>query len=258
MSAVFLPDKHFFLVSSKEMHLISAQLARQYQVHIFVYTRYYKDGSCIILSNNDCWLQYHLSKGYLVPAPVPLELLQQDESFHIIPNDGLFSEAKHDLFQRYHSGQAVDYIVKNKHYVEVVCFAFASDNKNALNTIVNNLHGFKEFVSFFKDKMASLINYAELNKISLPTGMSGIPLSYLQDNFSDAKQSTEINKNSLSQRQLDVLYWVGKAKTAKEISTKLGLSHRTVESYLATLKMKMNASSKSELAEKSMILFNAH
>src|SRR5579863_2712693 len=106
MNKINLPKKHLFLESSSDIKLICYPLIHEYRINMFVYIRYYYDGSCIILSNNEHWLQYHLSKGYLVPAPVPLFLLQETESFHIIPSNGLFKEAKHYLIQRYQADQA--------------------------------------------------------------------------------------------------------------------------------------------------------
>lgn len=51
----------------------------------------------------------------------------------------------------------------------------------------------------------------------------------------------------LSKREMQCLFWCAKDKTAKKIADILGLSPRTIESYLITLKNKLNCSSKYEL-----------
>lgn len=45
--------------------------------------KYYLDDSCIMRSNNEDLMHYHLSKAYPVPAPIPLNLLEKQEAFNM-------------------------------------------------------------------------------------------------------------------------------------------------------------------------------
>lgn len=58
---------------------------------------------------------------------------------------------------------------------------------------------------------------------------------------------------SLSKREAEYLFHLIHGKTAKEIAQNLGVSPRTVESSINNIKLKIGATSKSELAQK---LFN--
>ena len=51
----------------------------------------------------------------------------------------------------------------------------------------------------------------------------------------------------LTKREIEVLRLTVKGYTAKKIARFLQLSHRTVEEYLANIKIKMGAASKSDL-----------
>lgn len=255
MNRIILPKNHYFLEASKDMRLVCQPLVEKIRMNMFVYSRYYHDGSCILLSNNEDWLQYHLSKGYLVPAPMPSHLLKSRLSYNIIPYDGPFSKAKHDLLQRYQCGQAVDYINKDRKYIEVACFAFWGNDQHALNVIVNNLDRFDQFLNIFKDAMKLTLDNADKHKIYLPENMMGINL---QDIHELTYQPNNATKTRLTQRQMDVLFLLTRGKTAKETAIKLGLSHRTIENHLANLKVKMNVSSRSELIEKSINLLERH
>jgi DNA-binding CsgD family transcriptional regulator len=61
-----------------------------------------------------------------------------------------------------------------------------------------------------------------------------------------------------TKREAEVLRLVVRGKTAKEIAIKLSLSPRTIETYLATIKIKTNSSTKSELIDKVMDYFIFH
>lgn len=53
-----------------------------------------------------------------------------------------------------------------------------------------------------------------------------------------------------SAREMEVIHWIVRGKTIREIAGILSLSPRTVESYFATVKRKANVYTKSELIEK--------
>lgn len=66
--------------------------------------------------------------------------------------------------------------------------------------------------------------------------------------------NTSYGEIKLSVRQAQCLFYVLRGKTNKHIAKILQLSNRTIESYLDTLKIKMNCSNKAELIEKSIDL----
>src|SRR5688572_8821586 len=58
----------------------------------------------------------------------------------------------------------------------------------------------------------------------------------------------------LSLRQQECLFFLLRGKTAKQIGQQLGLGHRTVESYLETIKIKLNCQNKCALIERAAAL----
>ncbi len=227
---------------------------------MFVYVKYYQDGSCIILCNNEDWLRYHLAKGYPVPAPIPLNLLEKKEAFHVISNGNQrFQQAKYDLMQKYNSDQAVDFIIKGNNFYEVICFAFPVGYQDAINAIVNNLDAFKQFTAHFKERAASLLDKAEENKVILPSHMTGIDFSLTMSQTIANEQTIQVQdrikaafNKTLSSRQVDVLYHTVKGKTANDTAIHMGLSRRTIEHYLVDIKNKIGVTSKSELIQVSI------
>lgn len=65
----------------------------------------------------------------------------------------------------------------------------------------------------------------------------------VQDKFDDL---------GLSHRESEVLFFLIRGKTAKEIARVVGLSNRTVEKHLDRIKNKLNCCSRSELIEKAL------
>lgn len=56
-----------------------------------------------------------------------------------------------------------------------------------------------------------------------------------------------IYNSKLSSRELDVLSYLSRGKTAKEIGMQLAISRRTVEHHIENIKIKTNCNSKAEL-----------
>jgi len=58
----------------------------------------------------------------------------------------------------------------------------------------------------------------------------------------------------LSQRKIDILYYLVIGMTAKQIATKLGISHRTIEHHIDNLRKHFSTQSRSELIAKALQL----
>jgi DNA-binding CsgD family transcriptional regulator len=66
----------------------------------------------------------------------------------------------------------------------------------------------------------------------------------------------EINGKYFSAREVDVIQWMVRGKTMREIGIELGLSKRTIESYVENIKTKMGVNTKSQLIQCVMSDFN--
>jgi len=63
-----------------------------------------------------------------------------------------------------------------------------------------------------------------------------------------------IYKNPLSARQKELLLWVGEGFTTKEIAEKMGISFRTVESYIVEIQNKMDVSNRQQAVTRAVSL----
>jgi len=70
-----------------------------------------------------------------------------------------------------------------------------------------------------------------------------------ENNIYTIFQDSPKNKNNLTKKQIDVLFFLSKNKTAKEIGRLLNVSHRSIEDRIERIKAKLNCYTRSELFE---------
>src|SRR3990167_5468010 len=255
MPSVKLPNNHFFLQVSNDLHALSRPLTARYGISQIVYGKYYPNGDCILLSNIGDWINHHLAHGYIAPAPIPAHLLIKEKAYHLIPNEGSFQQAKYDLLKKFNSGQSIDFIFKNKNYYEVFCYAFQSNCKDAVNVILNNFDSLNKFVDYFKKQSTLSRSLAQKHKITCPLSMLGI--NFENKNSQEYLDLPESNITSLlTARENQVLYHLTLGRTAKKIADIMHLSPRTIEQHIAKIKIKSNCNSKAELIEKVIMNFS--
>jgi len=87
-------------------------------------------------------------------------------------------------------------------------------------------------------------NVDKLNEVNMVVGTTGV------EHIKRYLLTLQRDKHQLSKRQVECLYYLTKGKTYRQIAQILGISNRTVEHYIDTIKAKMNCQNKSELIEK--------
>lgn len=140
-------------------------------------------------------------------------------------------------------------------------YHFASDvlDKQINQVYLSNIDILELFIKRFNEqvKESNELSKAYDFTFSLDQNSPG----YLIKNTNDLLVSQEIkekiiaelsgcNLSLLSLREKECLTWVIRGKTASEIAHILGLSKRTIESYMINIKNKLGAASKSELIGK--------
>lgn len=120
--------------------------------------------------------------------------------------------------------------------------------------IINDL---KDFSVYFLEKAKRIIEHAKTNaiKYNIPKTSENC-FSSLFTKHDDNKALVDVNKFCfstpygdvfLSRQELNCLRHLALGRSQESISEQLGLSRRTVESYLLNIKNKLNAESKEEL-----------
>jgi DNA-binding CsgD family transcriptional regulator len=94
------------------------------------------------------------------------------------------------------------------------------------------------------------------NSLDGPAAQVTLILRYVQEEISriSLKDEENIQKNPLSTRQKEVLLWVGEGLTSKGIGEILGISYRTVESYLEEIQQKLCVSNRQQAVTRAVSL----
>lgn len=262
MTHITLSDNHSFLAAGNDVANLLAPLSMRYGISQFVYGKYYENGKCILLSNYSRWVKHHLAHGYTAPAPIPPSLLKKSESFHLIPYDGPFHQARYDLINLFNTGDGVDFIFKNDDNYEVLCYGFPVDQRDGVNIILNNLDTFKRFSSYFKKEANTIIKSVDKHKIDMPLHMLGIDFKHNKETSNEASQplpweNENVLFQKLSKREWQCACLLIKGMTAKDIANELKLSFRTIEFYLHNLKYRLHCKNKTELILKLVCILES-
>ena len=172
-------------------------------------------------------------------------------------SDGSFKSVIDTAWQKYKINFSVNLQEKTADGIEAFGFATAHKNDHSDGILLNELDLLRAFTKSFRQQNQKLFGLLEDNQVDLSP--------YLGEKFYRGQaEQTSKNSRALFLRQLGVSPHVDLSKREKEIlqfmlhgypvsyvAMQLGLSDRTVESYILSLKNKLNCSVKLELIEKA-------
>jgi len=234
----------------------------------FHYIKSFMNGSRISLSNNENWVKhYYDNQYYHSPAidKTPKNNTNGNYFWDRMPNSLIFQVLK----KKFDIANGITLVRKNKTSCDFYYFAARVENTKIYDIYLNHFQLLERFIFYFLDKASHVIKSAEQHPIILP-GILPSSHESLQNSKDDllspsapsiknfVEQTTirqyrfHENKHDfqLSAQQFECVSRLLEGKNIKDISRELGLSPRTVENYIFTVKEKMNCSRKIDLITK--------
>ena len=149
-------------------------------------------------------------------------------------------------------------IANNKHVVDKKIYIIKEEN--GMRNDGEEIHTLSIKMPWYgvENNVVGLFGFSiDLGKEPLADSLQKIAeLGYLNAGISiENTIGSEINNVYLSKRQMTCARLLLSGKTAKEIAISMHISHRTVESYMETLKLKLNCHNKTELILKLAEIF---
>lgn len=135
-------------------------------------------------------------------------------------------------------------------YLEVSSFCSKMLDHSLMHNCINHLDSLKKFITYFKTKAGDLIDTSDSNKLSYfqeiyePVDLNTPFLP--KANLDIFLEKIKLNKfylgkgNHLSKREMECISCLSQGKSLKETATAMGISPRTVETYLNTAKTKID------------------
>ncbi len=143
--------------------------------------------------------------------------------------------------------------------VEVFTFARKKNQPVDPNFYLNNLESFLHFLSYFQAKIAGSNYYTSRHKYAFGDTFGKLFINYDDSSCLPMNQNSTENQRivltttlgdvTLSKREGECLRLLSLGKTAKEIGRVIGLSHRTIESYIGNIRQKTGLHTRSDLVE---------
>ncbi len=237
-----------YFKAAKELQKICKPLFENFNLNYFNYVRVYPDNTYITLMTDPDWFLHYFEKEYnLVGAE------SSTTGFYLwkdyMPKNALKDAA--ELFN-HHDGIAI--LNDHKLFLEVVEFAAASKDKEIYDFYLNNLEILNNFVFYFKEQAAHLIQEALTERFSIPQKMDGEQLQ--KEPYDDLIAKIKAKKIHLtlkdrevhvSAREYECLLLLAEGKAIKEIASDLNISPRTVEEHIINAKNKTDCSTRKQL-----------
>lgn len=239
---------------------LSEPFLSNFGLNTFIYGRIFYDGRYVFFTNNIDWAKNWYQNIYTIEN-TSLHGFLQNVPLGEKPGYHLWSSISHaDKIEQAHHrfGLWYGFDIHYRLTDSIEGWSFSTNsmnqwkNQNKLNDFyLNNINIFHRFQLYFKEKLGSVIEIKDRNKIANFKEISDInfksflPIeekemkdffsSYLKKGYSIP---TLYGKIHLSKRELECLLCFSQGKTAKEIGRSLNISPRTVETYLLNIKQK--------------------
>lgn len=256
-----LTPKHYSLTIKNDVATICEPL-RRFGVTYFSHARVFHDKTVYALTNNVDSYYNHFKKQYPMDRPIPRKLF--GEKFHYLPfldSDDICYNQLREYREMYNADNPIYFVENYESYTDLFIYASMPGNNDVVNFYLNNIDILEKFKFYFKDKANKLIEKSNKNKILVANHMwsnfgrdenqqlSNINKQQLNDQLTSKHYALHVNHQEIliTKRELDVLRSLSCGGTLKEAARAIGLSYRTVESYLDNIRYKLGIHKRSEI-----------
>jgi len=251
---------------------ITKPLHEYFGVKYFTYHKVDKEGNYTVLLDRPDWAEHYVGEKFYLNDPFLRNFSVYESGLHLFDNhrdeqflEKLWNSAKNVLDCDY----SITLVEKNENGAEF--FGFTGPKQGSMLPLlsIHHPHVFSFFAKHFKQETASLLQKIdEKNFLPALKGddfFNPDPITPFSKKTVLKQFLTDLNlqhlpemAESLSTREKECLNILLDGKTAKQIGYLLGLSPRTIESYLDNIKSKLQCWTKAELVDFAKELKNFH
>jgi DNA-binding CsgD family transcriptional regulator len=167
--------------------------------------------------------------------------------YYIWPENATDAIAK--LLNKYsmYSGMAICY--RDGETIQMFCFSFRKYFPNYTNFFINHIQQLTNFISYFRTIYNPVLNNCNImaNYNGIIPNQSFIINSPITIETCNVNIIQNDNTIIFSAREIQCIRAIKQNKTSKEIAQELGISYRTVESYIEHIKDKAGLDSKHDI-----------
>ena len=239
---------------------ISSPLVDGLGLHSFAFQRFYDDGKLLFTSTaqaefNQIYLEKNLYPSYdeVMNCPIDYSILSCSSDLNTPINNQEFWYQNIQLAEQFGIPHRFFILKKFSNYYEIYSFNSNAKNHEVSSLFLGNLDVLTKFTSYFKTQAASIIEKKSKHLIRLDSQhfFGDKPIDPMSNERSHLIKtignSTSALSYNLTPRETQCMKGVVAGFSAKEIAQTTGLTPRTIESYIASLKAKCGVSTKRQL-----------
>ncbi|MBS0286564.1 MAG: helix-turn-helix domain-containing protein [Proteobacteria bacterium] len=209
--------------------------------HYFQYLKVFKDGSFSFLTTQPTWEQYCIDLFHKTNKPAVYSHIDAhtlDKNTYTFLWEPNLPEEPVRLAREFNIAHGFTFVERHSDYYYMMGFAAPVTHHRAMDAYFNSLNDMHTFIQEFKHNQRKLINELDNNRICVPKSRQDCNLE---------KMLLTSNKHHLTPQERASIQGLAQGKSYKEIAITLGISHRTVETYLNRVRHRFNLHHKKEL-----------
>lgn len=253
-------QKHPSMIHAEEIKQLCKPL-ETLDITTFSHLRVFDNNKLTVQCNNVPFLLNYLNEKYYIADPcVNVQPESTDLGKYIIWDSvnctGRTAKMLIDS-NTFNFKHVFSIIKKKKEYVDFYHFGTHLSNPIIHQVYINNLEMLDRFIQFFNTETKKSKILSSAYDIILNTNHHYSNIELNQDIFNtkikrkiSSKKYTEFEREYLTKKEMECAELVLQSKTSKEIARELGLSYRTIEDRIHSLKIKLNAKNKADLIVK--------
>jgi len=235
---------------------ICSPLFSSTKLTFFEYNKSFLDYSRITVTTNAEWVYTYYNSGYYTKGMHHRHVKTYRKGYNYWNSAGrnVVNNLAKDNFN---IDNGFTIIEPSSDVCEFYHFASMAEEKNTLNFYFNYINLLYRFIAYFKCEAQDIISYYSKNRIRLKADTSENIINnnaYLEEGklFPVKKFYFQLNDKCqyLTNREIDIATWILNGKSSEEIGIILGISKKTVDAHVDSIKAKLDCFKQSQVIMK--------
>ncbi len=229
------------------------------QIEHVTYMKTFVNGGRTILSTKPRWIEDYYNLNLYKSSLFESDPKQYQAGFNVWTGDYDLEVYQHGRLY-YNTAHSITVTEPVPDGCEHFLFSTSPNNAHVIHYLANNMDILYHFILYCKDRGLQTLQNATEKRVVLPNEdiNTSQPLINIdvQTEMHELKEQFykhtpvhhyQTNNTHITQRELQILFYLLHHKTADETAQQMNISRRTAESYIENLKNKLGCSSKAEL-----------
>lgn len=247
---------HFSARHHARLQQVTQPLSTHFGISYFCFQRVKANGAWTILGNKPDWLNYSAGKHFYRVDPSLIHPSHYQTGLNF-PSTHQHSEFQAtlgtDCVKKFDINHPLAIIDRQFDYCDFYFFGAPTAHSNVLNSYINHVHLLKDrYPEYFKhacrDLIAEMDDHAvDLNQLKPESFAASSNVLKILASIENDFLHDITNNSCLSHREQQCLMLYRTGLSAKESAPLLGISYRTVEAHMNSIKRKLGVKHKREL-----------